>query len=81
MYRFDSIKIFTFFPLQFYYLDVVNMAVSDANCAIFLRGMKLLQYCFYQLYLKLTSLFRHFFSLADFSFVLEIVFLAVIFRF
>ena len=55
------------------------MAVSHANCTISLRGMELLQYCFNQLFLKLTSLLRHFFTFADFSFVLEIVFFAIVF--
>ena len=56
------------------------MAVSHVNCTISLRGMELLQYCFNQLFLKLTSLLRHyFFTFADFSFVLEIVFLAIVF--
>ena len=55
------------------------MAVSHVNCAIYIRGMELLQYCFDRLYLKLTSLLRHFFTFADFYFVLKIVFLAIVF--
>ena len=53
------------------------MAVSHLHCAISLRGMELLQFCFNQLYLKLTSLLRLFYF-ADFPFVLEIVFLAIV---